>query len=104
MKVKRPINHFVSDAVWTFGDVNQNGIPKLIKVESEKPKLPRYVQSRQLKNGEIAYYWCPPHWARKKDFPLKAKTLGKDWEYIQKMSKRLNHVLDSWRKSLKVKS
>lgn len=96
-------NHFVNHSVWTFGKPNKNRIPALIEVNPKKPNLPRYVQMRKLKSGDIAYYWCPPFWARKNGFEIKTKTLGRNWEHVLKMSKQYNQRLDQWRKKRKQK-
>ena len=96
-------NHFVNHSVWTFGKPNKNRIPALIEVNPKKPNLPKYVQMRKLKSGDIAYYWCPPFGLGKMDLRFKTKTLGRNWEHVLRMSKQYNLRLAQWRKKRKQK-
>lgn len=69
------------------------------KQRLKNKKLPRYVQARKLKSGQIAYYWCPPHWARRNKFPLMSEALGSDLDKARERIAHLNDYLDRWRNS-----
>ncbi len=88
-------------SVWALGAANRSQPTPLIhpssKRRDETRKLPRYVQRRKLKTGQIAYYWCPPHWARKRGFPLISEALGSCLDKAQGRIENLNSYLDNWR-------
>ena len=94
--------------VWELGRPNKLGVRPMILRFEKKPErhheLPRYVQTRLLKSGRIAYYWCPPHWARKNGFPLLAEALGHDLDKAMGRIVKLNAYLDRWRIVRKAKS
>jgi hypothetical protein len=60
--------------------------------------LPRYCRRKPLKNGQWAYFFEPPSWARQQGCGVKAEALGKQ---DNAAVDRANHVLlpafDSWR-------
>ena len=62
------------------GAANKAGLRNVYLVRPKAaipaPKLPRYVQTRKLADGTIAYYWCRPWWARGEDCPLCNEALG----------------------------
>lgn len=95
----------IAGPVWKLGTPNKLGLPPLIKAFTKRrnhpDKLPRYVQARKLKSGKIAYYWCPPHWARKNNFPLISEALGFHLDKAQGRIEALNAYLDKWRESQK---
>jgi len=86
---------------WGLGALNKAGLRPLVKAFSKRKqitkKLPRYVQARKLKSGKIAYYWCPPHWARNNNFPLISEALGDHLDKAQGRIEVLNVYLDNWR-------
>lgn len=88
-------------SVWALGAAKRSQstpfIHASLKRRDETTKLPRYVQRRKLKTGQIAYYWCPPHWARKRGFPLISESLGHDLDKAQGRIEKLNEYLDNWR-------
>lgn len=87
--------------VWELGRPNKIGVRPMIMVFEKQPerhhKLPRYVQTRLLKSGRIAYYWCPPYWARNNNFPLRSKALGLHLDKALGRVELLNARLDKWR-------
>jgi hypothetical protein len=92
--------------VWTLGPPNRAGLRPVIEVrpnggQNDKKRLPRYVQTRQLASGAIAYYWCRPWWARGPDCPLRNEALGQHLDKAMKRAEHLNARLDDWRESRK---
>src|SRR6516225_9165424 len=73
--------------------------PISVPPQNSKPArtLPRYVQTRKLASGVIAYYWCRPWWARGADCPLKNEALGQYYDKAKGRAAILNAQLDSWR-------
>ena len=63
----------VAIGVYELGPPNKAGLRNVYLVRPKAaipaPKLPRYVQTRKLADGTIAYYWCRPWWARGEDLP-----------------------------------
>jgi hypothetical protein len=60
---------------------------------------PRYMVTRRLKSGAIAYYWVIPTWARRNGCTLKIEALGSDYADAKKRCDDvLNPQLDAWRK------
>ena len=60
---------------------------------------PRYMVTRQLKSGAIAYYWVIPSWAKKEGCTFKIEALGIDYANAKKRcDELLNPQLDAWRK------
>ena len=60
---------------------------------------PRYMVTRQLKSGAIAYYWVIPSWAKQKGCTFKIEALGVDYANAKKRcDELLNPQLDAWRK------
>jgi integrase len=60
---------------------------------------PRYMVTRRLKSGAIAYYWVIPSWAKKNGCALKIEALGTDYADAKKRcDELLNPQLDAWRK------
>jgi len=92
-------------SVWALGASNRSQstlhINSTSKRRDEIRKLPRYVQRRKLKTGQISYYWCPPHWARKRGFPLISEALGSCLDKAQGRIEKLNSYLDNWREGQK---
>ncbi len=88
-------------SVWALRAANTSLSTSLIHASSKRRdvtrKLPRYVQRRKLKTGQIAYYWCPPHWARRRGFPLISEALGSCLDKAQGRIEKLNEYLDNWR-------
>ncbi len=92
-------------SVWPLGILNKSQLASLVQASLEQredaAKLPRYVQRRKLKSGMIGYYWCPPHWARKRGFPLISESLGSCLDKSEDRIESLNRYLDNWRESHK---
>jgi len=69
-----------------------------------KVALPRYTRPKELKDGKLAYFWEPPHWARPpaqrngRLCPLRACPLGSDIGDAWKKAEALNVGLDEWRR------
>ncbi len=60
---------------------------------------PRYMVTRRLKSGAIAYYWVIPSWAKRKGCHFKIEALGTDFADAKKRcDELLNPQLDAWRK------
>lgn len=60
---------------------------------------PRYMVTRQLKSGAIAYYWVIPSWAKRNGCTLEIEALGTDYADAKKRcDELLNPQLDAWRK------
>jgi hypothetical protein len=60
---------------------------------------PRYMVTRKLKSGTIAYYWLIPTWAKRNGCPLAVEALGTDYADAKKRcDELLNPQLDAWRK------
>jgi Phage integrase family len=60
---------------------------------------PRYMVTRRLKSGAIAYYWVIPSWAKRNGCPLVIEALGTDYADAKKRcDELLNPQLDAWRK------
>jgi hypothetical protein len=95
--------HGVSTKVYRLGPPNRAGLRDLIEVRPETVpevrNLPRYVQTRRLADGSIAYYWCRPWWARGADCQLKNEALGKHLDTLRERAEALNAKLDAWRTS-----
>ena len=72
-------------------------IPLRPQIYEPAQTLPRYVQTRKLASGVIAYYWCRPWWARGADCPLKNQALGLHFGEVKVRAALLNEQLDSWR-------
>jgi len=58
---------------------------------------PRYMVSKRLENGAIAYYWGPPGRDLAKGFPLHREALGADYGAAVRRANLLNEHLDAWR-------
>ena len=54
----------------------------------------RYVQSRTLSTGQVAFYWVPPKSAKG---VFQTTALGSDMASVQKQATSLNQALDAWR-------
>ncbi len=95
------VRHNLAGPVWKLSTPNKAGLRSLVSImtkgKKSTKKLPRYVQARKLKSGNIAYYWCPPHWARKNEFPLISEALGSHLDKSRERIKVLNAYLDKWR-------
>lgn len=67
-------------------------------------KLPRYMRAKKLASGLIAYFWEPPHWARRPAMrhdrlcPVTATPLGADLAKAILSAEALNEALDQWRR------
>lgn len=62
------------------------------------PAIPRYCRRKQLKNGQWAYFFEPPTWARKLGCDVKAEALGRDrMAAIYRVRNILLPAFDSWR-------
>jgi len=88
--------------VWTLGPQNRAGLRPVIEVcpnggQNDKKRPPRYVQTRRLASGAIAYYWCRPWWARGPECPLRNEPLGQHLDKARKRAEELNALLDQWR-------
>lgn len=65
--------------------------------------LPRYLSAKKIRSG-VAYYWQPPHWARRgavrdgRPCPVVATALGKNLGEAIVKAEQLNEALDGWRK------
>jgi hypothetical protein len=60
--------------------------------------LPRYCRRKPLKNGQWAYFFEPPSWARKQGCCVKAEALGKEHKAaVDRASHVLLPAFDSWR-------
>jgi integrase len=60
---------------------------------------PRYMVTRRLKSGAIAYYWVIPSWAKQNGCALEIEALGTDYADAKKRcDELLNPQLDAWRK------
>lgn len=60
---------------------------------------PRYMVTRRLKSGTIAYYWVIPTWAKQNGCALKIEALGTDYASAKKRcDELLNPQFDAWRK------
>jgi integrase len=76
-------------------------IPPLTKStstgSSELGVIPvRYLETRRLADGSIAYYYCPPK-AAQKALVVAPKALGKDPIIAATEAERLNALVDQWR-------
>jgi len=56
----------------------------------------RYLETRRLADGSIAYYYCPPK-AAQKALVVAPKALGKDPIIAATEAERLNALVDQWR-------
>ena len=90
--------HNCNTGVWYLGPLNKNGIRSVIFIESEKPK---YLETRHLKSGNKAYYWCAPSWAKKNGFLFSNEALGVDYQLAMNKAHKLNAFLEDWRQSQK---
>jgi hypothetical protein len=60
---------------------------------------PRYMVTRPLKSGAVAYYWDVPSWAKKNGCTLEIAALGTDYAGAKKRCDEiLNPQFDAWRK------
>lgn len=72
--------------------------------------LPRYMRAKKLKTGQVAYFWEPPHWARRpatrcgQICPVMASALGQDLASALTKAAGLNEALDEWREGIAVRS
>jgi hypothetical protein len=91
----------VAIGVYELGPPNKAGLRNVYlvrpKADIPAPKLPRYVQTRKLADGTIAYYWCRPWWARGEDCPLCNEALGVHLDKMRERAGVLNAQLDAWR-------
>jgi hypothetical protein len=60
--------------------------------------LPRYMQSRRVSNGTIAYYWIPKKSGIAAGFTLHAEPLGRELGPACIRAEQLNAHLDDWRR------
>lgn len=66
-------------------------------------KLPRYLRSRKLANGQTAFYWQPPDWARPparrngRLCPVGAEALGSNAAEAIAAADARNAAFDDWR-------
>lgn len=58
---------------------------------------PRYMKSRTLAGGAVAYYWAPQERDRNAGFTLGPEALGKDYTAAIRRAAVLNEHLDAWR-------
>lgn len=59
---------------------------------------PKLMVSRRLSRGEIAYYWVPPSWAKKRGCVMSPEALGKDYsDAKRRCDDTLNPHFDAWR-------
>lgn len=58
---------------------------------------PRYMTSKRLRDGRVAYYWEPRKRDREAGFTLPAEALGTDYAAACERATLLNAHLDDWR-------
>jgi hypothetical protein len=91
----------MAGCVYELRPLKRAELPDLIPAQPQNSNpaqtLPRYVQTRKLASGAIAYYWCRPWWARGPDCPLKNEALGQHFDEVKVRAAILNAQLDSWR-------
>ncbi len=58
---------------------------------------PRYMKSKWLADGSVAYYWAPHERDRAAGFTLGPEPLGKDYAAAVSRAGLLNQHLDDWR-------
>lgn len=58
---------------------------------------PRYLETRRLASGGIAYYWKPPARDRARGFSGRPEPLGRDYHSAASRARMLNEALDGWR-------
>lgn len=58
---------------------------------------PRYMKSRRLKSGQVAFYWVPQERDRKAGFPIQGEALGHNFDAAAARARFLNEHLDDWR-------
>ena len=109
--MRQQVYRLVVDGVYELGPQNTlsglRPINRVVPTRASKSAVkrfrkpanwPRYMEARALKNGQRAYYWRPPTWARKAGCRLKAKPLGSNVANAKSIcNKELNPALDTWR-------
>jgi len=61
---------------------------------------PKYMVSKALSGGRVAYYWQPPTWARGRGCPVSSEALGMDFSHAKaRCDEVLNPQFDAWRKN-----
>ncbi|RYD42534.1 MAG: hypothetical protein EOP63_12640 [Sphingomonadales bacterium] len=71
-----------------------------------KVELLRYMRAKKLKSGALAFFWEPPHWARRpatrfdRVCPVTASALGTDLSKALVSAASLNGALDEWREGV----
>ena len=58
-------------------------------------KLPRYVQSKTLADGQICYRFNPPQHLVTQDIISRCE-LGADLQQVKAEAKKLNKIIDEW--------
>lgn len=72
----------------------------LLEMPKQGQHIIRYLESRKLANGEIAFYYNPPADARSALIAERC-ALGKDYEKAVTQASRYNFAIDEWRKEKK---
>src|SRR5262245_38889525 len=69
------------------------------RLSNRKPSgWPRYMESRRLADGTVAYYWKAPTWAKTRGCLLHSEALGNDFSQAkQRCDLLLNPQFDGWR-------
>jgi integrase len=65
---------------------------------------PRYMNTRRLAGGRLAYYWIPSRRDRMAGCPLAPEALGSDFDAAAARARFLNLHLDAWRENRDIPS
>lgn len=66
-------------------------------IEINAADKPRYVRSKPLSHGGVAWYWSPPTKFKEQGCAIEPDALGEDMIEAFKRAEELNEALDAWR-------